>query len=348
MLEGTVEKIDKLIIFILMYTMIFYIFFGTLKYTFPFVIALIIALILRKPTEYLMKKFKFKSTLACLITNIFFFAIIFSLLLWGIISLSNELVQLAKGTQDYLVNNSDNIYTFISKIQQKYENVDPEILRTFKTYISEFISKYSGNLLSFSGSVVTSLVSFVSNVPYLLMVIFFSIMSTYFFTKDLIIRKKQNIQNNIMGKYSSIFNQAKKMIINYLMSYGLIIFLTFIETLIVFLILGVKYSVILSIVSAIADILPVVGIGMVYGPLIIIYWVIGSKGIAVTLLIAYGAMSVIRQIIEPKIVSASLGIHPVAVLAAIFIGLTMNGFMGMIFFMFLIVFYNVLKQVKVL
>lgn len=128
----------------------------------------------------------------------------------------------------------------------------------------------------------------------------------------------------------------------------LIIGITFAETLIVFIIFKIKYAVILSILAAIFDILPVVGISAIYIPLAIFYFFSKKYVQAFGLIISFVIVSIVRQLIEPKIVSSSLGIHPVAVLAAIFIGLKANGLPGMFFCIFLVVFYNILKKVNVL
>jgi predicted PurR-regulated permease PerM len=66
------------------------------------------------------------------------------------------------------------------------------------------------------------------------------------------------------------------------------------------------------------------------------------------LLILYALVFVVRQVAEPRIVSSSLGLHPVSVLAAIFIGLKANGIAGMFFCMFLVVFYNIFKKVNII
>jgi len=111
----------------------------------------------------------------------------------------------------------------------------------------------------------------------------------------------------------------------------------------------VKYAVILSIIAAIFDILPILGIGGIYIPLALIYMFIQKDYFtSFGILIWYIVVTVVRQILEPKIVSSSLGIHPVAVLASIFIGLKVNGLSGMFFCIFLVVFYKVLKSVEVL
>jgi sporulation integral membrane protein YtvI len=157
------------------------------------------------------------------------------------------------------------------------------------------------------------------------------------------------IPSNETDKLSFIYSETKRMLGNYLLSYLLIIGITFIETIIVFSIFKVKYAFILSVICAIADILPILGIGAVYIPLAVIYFfLIKSYVTAFGIIISYILVSVIRQIIEPKIVSSSLGIHPVAALAALFIGLKANGLSGIFFCMFLVVFYNILKRVDIL
>lgn len=94
--------------------------------------------------------------------------------------------------------------------------------------------------------------------------------------------------------------------------------------------------------------MPILGIACVYLPLAIYYWLIGDHIVAIFLLVLYIAVTVVRNIIEPKIVSQSLNLHPVAVLAAMFIGLKAYGFLGMLYLIFLMIFYNILKKVNVL
>jgi predicted PurR-regulated permease PerM len=69
--------------------------------------------------------------------------------------------------------------------------------------------------------------------------------------------------------------------------------------------------------------------------------------VALGIIILYLIISVVRQVIEPKIVSVSLGIHPVLVLAIMFIGLKAYGFWGLIYLTMLVVSYKVLKASNV-
>lgn len=352
-MEKLFIKFDRVLIFFVAYTVIFLVFFGTLGYTLPFVLALIFALILQKPTKYFIKPFKFKASVAALITTLLFFAVIILLLSLGITALTSELILLGKNIQNYITQSSPQINSYVDGIKQYFQNLDPSIINNIQNNLSNssYISKISGATATFIGGTVSILLSLLSSVPYIIMVILFTFLSTYFFTKDLSIAKNR-VSNIITSENADrvryIFSETKRMLGSYLLSYSIIISITFVETLIGFLIFKVKYALLLSILSAIFDILPVLGIGSIYIPVAIIYAFSGKYVTVAGILILYVIVSIIRQIVEPKIVSSSLGIHPVPILAAIFIGLKANGIAGMFFCIFLVVFYNILRKVNLL
>ena len=74
--------------------------------------------------------------------------------------------------------------------------------------------------------------------------------------------------------------------------------------------IGIKYSLILALVVAFIDLLPVLGVGTVLIPWGLIALISGDVRTGVGLLILFGIMSVIRQFSEPHIIGTALGIHP--------------------------------------
>lgn len=344
-------KVNKLVLFFVIYTFTFLVFFKTLPYTLPFVLAFLCAFALQRPTNYLIKRFKFKNSLASLTTTVIFFTVIVSMLALIITVFASELVQLGKNIQSYLYQNPINVGRYFDKAQAYYKNLDPTIVRAIENNLSSSITKISTALTQIISATGSGIFNFIATIPYLIMVILFTLLSTYFFNKDLTSAKNiflKNIPSSRTDKLSHVYHESKKMLGNYLLSYMLIILLTFIETIIGFSILHVKYTVILSVLSAIFDILPILGIGSIYVPVAIIYIISHNYFTGVGILVLYALVSIIRQIVEPKLVSSSLGIHPVPILAALFIGLKANGISGMVFCVFLVVFYTVLKKVNLL
>lgn len=345
------EKFDKTILFFIIYTIVFIVFFKTLGYILPFVLALIFALILQKPTKYLASKLKIKNSIASIITTLLFFTIIIVLLSMGITTLTSELIHLGKNAQSYFTNNSSNIYKYIDVVKEYYNNLDPAIVTAIQNNLSSSIQKLSNLTASLVGGLAQVLLNFLASIPYIIMVVLFTFLSTYFFTKDMTSARDKMM--NILPAYDTnrvknIFEESKRMLGGYAFSYAIIISITFVETLIGFAVLKVNYAVLLSILSAVFDVLPILGIGSVYIPVAIIYLLSKNYVVAIGIGILYALVSIIRQIVEPKIVSSSLGIHPVPILAALFIGLKANGISGMFFCIFLVVFYTIFKKVKVI
>ncbi|MFB2837687.1 AI-2E family transporter [Floridanema evergladense] len=108
----------------------------------------------------------------------------------------------------------------------------------------------------------------------------------------------------------------------------LMAFLT-IASLIIFNILGTRYSLILSIVIGIMDAIP--GIGATLGVLIVTTLVLSSQGLwmAVKVLVACIVLQQIQDnFVSPKIMKDSLDLHPVLLFFAIFVGERVAGVLG--------------------
>ena len=160
-------------------------FFGTIGYTLPFVLALILALLLKIPTRYLMKKFKIKNTIASLFTTTIFFTIIVILLSLVITTITSETIQLGKNIQSYISDNKNNILDFFSNLQNYYKNLDPSIISNIESNITNYITKTINFSMNASTKIFSQTLGFVSTIPYTLMVLLFTLLTTYFFTKDL-------------------------------------------------------------------------------------------------------------------------------------------------------------------
>lgn len=347
------EKISKLGLFFILYTLIFIIFFKTLPYTIPFVLAALFALILRKPTMYLIKNFKIKDWFASIITTIIFFTIFTITITILIGSLSSQIVNLTKSIQEYLSQNSSELVNKFTEAQDYFYNldIDPTIISSIQSATSGSISKIVNISVSIGSGAVSLVLSIVSYIPYIIMVIIFTLLTTYFFTKKFATSDSKELISSLPienNSFSIILGKIRKKLISYGLSYMFLIFMTFVITLIGFSIFKVKYALVLSILCALLDLLPVLGMPMIYIPLAFYNIIMGNHLVGIGLLIWYVIVFITRQIVEPKVMSTSLGLNPIAVLAAIFIGLRANGVAGMFFCMFLVVFYAIFKDEGVL
>ena len=116
----------------------------------------------------------------------------------------------------------------------------------------------------------------------------------------------------------------------YMRSYLLLLVITFLEMLTGLFLVRAPYPVIMAVVIALLDLLPVLGVGVVLIPWGIWSFLIGEGAFGIGLLVLFIAHTVFRQVIEPKIVGKSLGVHPLLTLVFIYVGYSVFGIVGLL------------------
>ena len=106
--------------------------------------------------------------------------------------------------------------------------------------------------------------------------------------------------------------------------------LTFAMLLIGFWVLRVEYAFLLAFLIALADLLPVIGVGTILIPWSIVMLLQRQFYLGFGLLILFFAISLVRQVAEPKVLGKSLGLHPLLTLFATYVGFVLFGIVGMI------------------
>jgi sporulation integral membrane protein YtvI len=106
--------------------------------------------------------------------------------------------------------------------------------------------------------------------------------------------------------------------------------LTFLQAFIGLAVLGVPYAFLLALLIAAVDFLPLLGTGVILIPWGIVCLLLGQVRLGIGLLILYGVTTLIRQVLEPKLIGDGLGLHPLLSLLAMYAGLRLFGVWGMI------------------
>ena len=94
--------------------------------------------------------------------------------------------------------------------------------------------------------------------------------------------------------------------------------------------MDIKYPVLMAIVIGFVDALPILGTGFIMVPWIIFVFIQNNYYLGFSLLGLYIFTIVARQLLEPKIVSNQIGIHPIFTLIAMYTGFKIIGIIGML------------------
>ena len=131
-------------------------------------------------------------------------------------------------------------------------------------------------------------------------------------------------------KMPALEESAGRAFRRYLRVYFTLFCLTFGELWLGFVILRVRYGLLLAFITAVLDILPVLGVGTVLLPFAAIMFLSGKVPLGVGLLVLYVVITVVRQVAEPHLLGKSFGLHPLLMLTAFYAGVRLFGFAGIL------------------
>ena len=198
--------------------------------------------------------------------------------------------------------------------------------------VREMLVSFGSTLTSLSSRLVGMAGNFAFSLPSLLISVIICIVSTLFMLFDWekitdFIYLQLNSRNSDLAQ--NVSKQSGSTIKQFILSYGLILLITFSELSIGFLIIGFKSPFLIAALISIFDILPVVGCGGILIPWALISFIIGNttNGIGISLL--YVVITIVRNIVEPRIVGKQVGLHPLVTLMSMVIGSSLMGGVGL-------------------
>lgn len=210
--------------------------------------------------------------------------------------------------------------------------LDPSLVSTLETMLTNLLSALTGLVSTLSTFAVNLVSKVATGIPSLILSLLAMIFTTIFVVSD---------YERISGFASQHIPQAIKKILKdirvyltdtllvVIRSYLLIMLLTFTELSILFSIFGISNAVLKASIIAVLDILPILGTGGIMIPWAVISFALGNTAMGIKLLVIYAIVTVVRNYVEPKIVGAQLGLHPIITLVSMFIGLRIFGFWGL-------------------
>ncbi|MCG0313234.1 MAG: sporulation integral membrane protein YtvI, partial [Calditerricola sp.] len=113
------------------------------------------------------------------------------------------------------------------------------------------------------------------------------------------------------------------------------------------LLLRVPYAVTIALLTGLVDLLPYLGTGAVFVPWIAYLFITGQIALAIGLSALYVIIIIVRQILEPKVLATNVGLDPLVTLIALFVGLKLWGFVGLIAGPAFVVILGALKRAGV-
>ena len=325
---------------------LFVILSGALTILVPFIIAALVALLMEPAISLLTARTRMSRSAAVALSMLAIFGSLGLLITLAISRLVRELIELSLYLPRYVKPVQEfTTYTF-ERSKLLYFSLPPDV--TLK--LREGLGNMTGNLSDMAGALAQFLIGLASALPGAVLGIIVSLIAIYFFSKDreLIVKLWMNIIPSPWSDRSlQVMREVSRAFLSYIRAQAFLMSLTTVQAIVGLYIIGAKYALTLGLLIGLFDVLPVLGPAAIILPWAIWSFIIGNVAFGIKLLVLYLLIWLVRQTLEARVVASNLGLHPLAVLAVMYIGLKLVGVAGLFLGpILLITFQSVYKALK--
>ncbi|WP_453994487.1 sporulation integral membrane protein YtvI [Bacillus nitroreducens] len=311
------------------------------KLTYPFIFAILIAFLINPLVNFFERKGRMPRGLSVFLGIFLVFGSVMgllTLLVAEIISGANYLAKEVPQHFERLIIYFENLIVgqvipLYERLTSMFDNLDQGQQQTIMDNISNVGTTIATNVGEFIKTFLENIPKFLGWLPNAATVIVFSLLATFFISKDwnkfvIMGRKFIPVKARTSGK--SVITELKKALFGFIKAQATLISITAGIVLVGLLILRVDYAITIALLIGLVDLLPYLGTGLVFVPWIIYSAFSGDLPLAIGLGILYLVVIVQRQVMEPKVLSSSIGLDPLATLISLFVGFQLFGFIGLI------------------
>ena len=320
------------ILYIVLVLIVVYLLFKLGIFLFPFTLALFFSIMTQPFSRFLEKKLKFSQKIATIVSIVLFLVIFLGFISLSALRLSGEIYKLSINLNKYSKEAQSLWNTAIDKVYSLLGYFPEGFDEQVKNSINGFIRMGTSKL----GSFINSLINFITSIPTIILYICITILSTFFISLDknkIMAFLEQQFPKSWIKKVYNIKREMFNVLGSYIRAQIILMTICFFELLISFNILSflkfnLPYPLIFSIVICIIDALPILGAGAILLPWSLISFVTGDINLGLALLVIYFLVLSVRQMLEPKLISQNLGVHPLVTLISMYSGFKFFGVIG--------------------
>lgn len=352
------NRLTRLIIIVTIMSSLFLLVYYYFYLIFPFIIATIITLYIEPMVSFLEKKLKIKrmwSTFLVLLSFLIIF--MFFLFVIGKLLLS-EATALVYRTTDYLHSFKQlNIMmdAFAQTISNYFMRIFPFLPSitdfSFQSYGDELIEAMITSVMAIIQTSIRSisfiLYSFTQTLTIFLIIFIATSIMVYDYDrlKEGIL---MHIPDKLLSKLKQLYLQLKKSVFAFVKAQIIITFYTASIVWFGLFIFRIEHALLIAFFVFIIDFFPYIGVGVLFLPWIFYCFFIGNYVLTIQLAIIYMVIIILRQIMEPKIVATSIGLHPLVTVFVLFFGITTFGLLGMMLTPLLLIILSAIYHAQII
>lgn len=281
-----------------------------------------------------MRKTQLKRKTSAILILVLAMSIIIGFLVWGIVSLISESSNLLQNFNIYMEKANEIIQNLLASVDLSKIKIPQEIMNIAQNSFQEFL----GTVSTWAKELLTSVLNGITSIPTVVIYIVITLLSLYFICTDKIYMVDQlehHFPRKWVKKLAMHIKEITKVLGGYLKAEAILVLVSFFISVIGLYILklagfNLPFPLLAALIIGFVDALPIFGSGTVMIPWAILCAIDGDIKLGMAILVLWIIMSIVRQFMEPRLVSKQIGIHPIFTLIAMYTGFKLIGVLGML------------------
>ncbi len=338
MREDTLKKRQEILISVAYFALIGLAVFFALRYALPFlmpfIIGFAIAFALKPVSRFFCRRLHLGGNVCGAAVVILAYLLLIGVLWFIGLHVVDVVASFASSAQQLYDTYIAPLFAELNELCNRLtESIAPSAAGQTNQILAGLSQGVSQAVAAVSQSLLLLLADIGMNIPGFIIGLIFAVMSSIFISSD---------YSNVASFLAKLFpKKTRKLlfqtkgyavatVIQYLRAYLILMLITFAELTIGLFLIRAENAIGAAAVIAICDALPLLGTGFILLPWCLLSFSMGHISFAVGLLMIYLVIGLLRNFLEPKILGKQLGLHPLATLFSVYVGMKLLGVLGMI------------------
>jgi len=293
----------------------------------PFLLALVAAIFLEPLSMLLMKKTGMNRMSASTISSTIFTVVLLGLL--GLIGM--KLVSELRAFFDKLPSMLDSASAYIRDLLEQAQRYSNHGETPVPDQLEQWLSNITTALGQISTKISAILFGFASGIPDFFIFFIVFLVAVYLFTFSMPMMKNSFLslfEEKSKLQVEEVLQSLRNSVFGFLRAQLLLSVITYILSFVGLLIIGTGYPLAIALLIVVVDILPVLGVGSALVPWALYRFIVGDVYTGVGLMLLFLVITVVRRIVEPKILGDAVGIGALSALISLYVGYELVGLIG--------------------
>ncbi|RPF55373.1 sporulation integral membrane protein YtvI [Aquisalibacillus elongatus] len=311
------------------------------KHLLPFAISLMIAIAINPLVQVLEDKLNLNRRLAVISVLLLMLLSFITVITFSLV----ELIHLLQYLTNIMPASIDDLFKEIERISQTVidraysmltsfmDSIQPQSQVILKEMIAETVNtlkEYSQHLLI---NALQQTINTITNILKASYYLLFILISTFFISADgpkWLKYLDQQAPNTFRHYYITIKTSFISLIKKYALAQSMIVMITGALVFMGLTFFNINHALALASIAMFLDLIPFIGISALFLPWIIYLFFTDQYSLTIQISILYLLLIIIRNLIEPKLIGSSIGVHPLFLIIILFLFINWFGIFGVL------------------